>query len=108
MLAVVGHGGSDVPSLCVVGRPAASSFKGPFVDENFHAWWGEGSEGVAERTVELRIGGKLWIHAGGSQEVECDFALGEKFVPEIEGEIRVSAAETGDEVVFKGLDGSFS
>jgi hypothetical protein len=33
--------------------------------------------------------------------------LREKFVPEIERKVWMSAAEAGDEVVLEGLDGSF-
>jgi hypothetical protein len=33
--------------------------------------------------------------------------LGDKTIPEMEREIFVSAAETGNEVIFEGADGAF-
>ena len=64
MLAVVVHGWPEVPGLSVMGRPGASSFKGSFVDENFHTGWSQRSGVVVERTVKLRVGRKVRIYAG--------------------------------------------
>ena len=47
------------------------------------------------------------INAGGAKHVEGVLCLREEFVPQLGWEISVCGAETGDEVVFEGLDGSF-
>ena len=39
--------------------------------------------------------------------VECECSLWKEAVPEVEWELWISAAETSDEVVLKGLDGTF-
>ena len=41
----------------------------------------------------------------GSQQVEGNNCLGDKFVPEMEGKGGINGAESGDEMVLEGLDG---
>ena len=41
------------------------------------------------------------------EEVECEGSMGYEAVPEMQGEVGVSATEAGNEVILVGLDGVF-
>jgi hypothetical protein len=56
--------------------------------------------------VHLRPSGELGVDARATEKVEGKNSLWEEAIPEVEGEIRVSAAEAGNEVVFKGTNGA--
>ena len=105
--AIVAGSWAEVPAVDGVWRPGAA-YGGFLVDEHACAWWSEGSAVVIEGAVHLGVGGEERIDAGGAEEVEADECLWETSVPEVEGEGFVGAAETGDEMVFEGSDGSLS
>ena len=44
---------------------------------------------------------------GGSEEVKCNDALGDNFVPEVKWEFWVAGAKFRNDVVFEGLYGPF-
>ena len=81
VLAVMVHGWAEVPGLCVVWGPGASSVEGALMNKDLHAgrckWCGI----VVEGAVKLGVGGEIWIDSGRAEKIECDFTLGEKFIP---------------------------
>lgn len=81
---------------------------GCFVDENFGAKGAEGSVIEVEGTVELCLGRESGIDAGGTEEIEGEKDLGQETAPEMEWEVRIGAAENGDEMALEGLDDRFS
>jgi hypothetical protein len=83
------------------------SFFGSFVDEDFDSWWGEWRFVEIESTEDLGVCRELWVDAGGAKEVQRECGLWKEFVPQIKGEVRMCAAEAGDEMVFKRLNCTF-
>ena len=79
-----------------------------FVDKDFHARGSNGCASIVEWTVDMCIGRELRIESRLAKEIQSDRALGKEFVPEVKREIGVSRGETGNEVILKSLDGSFS
>ena len=78
------------------------------MDDDFHSWRGQGGAEVVKRAIEMSVRGQLRIGARLAKEVESEESLFEEVVSENEREIRMSAAQSSDEVVLEGLDGSFS
>ena len=60
MAAVVVQGGSKVPTVNAVGR-VGSSCIGVLMDDAFESGWCERGASVVEGSVELGIGGELWV-----------------------------------------------
>ena len=50
---------------------------------------------------------QLGVDARSSYEVERQDRLVEEAIPEVEREVRVNAAEAGDEVILEGANGAF-
>ena len=50
---------------------------------------------------------KSWIEAGGREKVEPQGSMRDEAVPEMQGEVGITTAEAGDEVILVGLDGGF-
>ena len=60
------------------------------MSENSDAWWCHWSAIEIEVAVELCIGRQFRIDAGATKHVEGGFGLGNKLVPEMQGEILVN------------------
>ena len=75
---------------------------------DFGSWGSEGCSVVIEGAMDLSPGRQVGIDPGASHEVESYESLRQEFVPKMKWEVFVNAAETGDEMVFEGANGSFS
>ena len=104
--AVVMKARADVVAASGVNGESLSAF-GTFMGVDFDAGWSEWRLVEIVRSVNLCMGGQLRINSGRTEQIECEGGLWEKLVPEIEGEVGVSAAEARDEVIFESLDGAF-
>jgi len=50
----------------------------------------------------------LGVETGAMQEVQCQLGLREEAIPKVNRKVFVSATEASNEMVFKGVDGTFS
>jgi hypothetical protein len=69
-----------------------------------------GADGGAGEQIRAEHLGMSWqegIDAGASEQVEGQSGLREKLVPQMEWKIFVCRAESCEEVIFEGPDGSF-
>ncbi len=105
--AVVVKARANVVTAGGVDRESLSAF-GAFMGVDFDAGWSKWRLVEIVRAVNLGVGGQLWVYSRRTEQIECESGLWEKLVPEIEGEVGVSAAEARDEVIFERLDGAFS
>jgi hypothetical protein len=71
------------------------------MDEDLCSGWGKRSAIEVERTVDLGLGGQLWIHPGLSQKIESEETLREEFVPKIQREVGVGGTYSCNEVVLE-------
>ena len=78
------------------------------MDENADAGRGQGCAVEIEEAVQLRPSGEVGIEAGTAQEVESEYGLGDKAIPQVQGEGFVDTAEASDEMILEGADGAFS
>ena len=53
------------------------------------------------------MGGKAWVCAGSSEEVEGDYGLGNETVPFLGGEVGVARGESGAKMIFECADCTF-
>ena len=77
------------------------------VGNNPASWWAKRGPIEVEESVDLGVGGVLWVDPGCAKEIKGDLRLRDELVPKAEREVGVSAAEGGDEVIFPCSDGSF-
>jgi hypothetical protein len=56
------HGGAGVPSSVAVGVPR-QAFVGFDMYYNLGSWWCQWCSIKIERTIDLSVGGELWVHA---------------------------------------------
>ena len=104
---VVLHCWANIPALIAVLCPSASVF-GLDVEDDFGSGWCKGRTIEVENSVELSVGGKLRIEARLAQHVEGHVGLLDELIPKVHGEVGVEQAETCDEVIFPGTNGTFS
>jgi hypothetical protein len=80
---IVPQGWTEIPAFDGMLGPRSTS-GGFLMDENLHS--GRGKRGVIEvkRTIDVGLGGQLWIYAGSSQQIESRETLREKFVPNVQ------------------------
>ncbi len=52
-------------------------------------------------------GGELRVETRTAHQVQREFGLGEKLVPQVEWKVLVDAAQAGDEMIFERADGTF-
>ena len=97
---------ADIPAVFGMGRPAGSLSRFD-VDEDTDARWGNGGTIEVKCSVEVCPGREFGVETGTAKEVKTQFSLGQKLVPQVEGEILVDAAESCDEVVFESANGPF-
>ena len=98
---------AHIPAVNAGGRPGAA-LVGLLVNDNVGARGGNGMGVVVIVAVELGPGRKLGVEAGSAKEIEGELSLGQQETPIVKGEVRVTAAKDGNEVVLEGLDGTFS
>ena len=78
------------------------------MDHDFGSWGSKGCSVVIEGAMYLSPGREVGIDPGASHEVQSHESLRQQFVPKMKWKVFVGAAETGDEMVFEGANGSFS
>ena len=59
-----------------------------------------------QKRRSLRLGREGRVDSGGTHEVEVEGSLGDQGIPDMKGRIRVTTAESGNEMILVGLDGS--
>ena len=77
------------------------------VGEDANARRGDGSAVEIVCAVHLCVGGEFRIDAGTAEQIQCDFRLGEKLVPQMKWKVLVDAAKSGNEVILEGADRAF-
>jgi hypothetical protein len=105
--AVMVEGGTQVPSMDGMGSPGAPG-RGFFMDEDPDARRCKRGTVKVENATDMGIGGEVGMEPAGAQEVEGLESLGQKSIPEMEGEVRWGGTQSGNEVVLKGADGALS
>ena len=106
MAAVVLQRGTDVPTvdaMAAVGGALLWGVVGEDATTRRSEWCGVEVEGA----VQLQPSGQMRIDVGLAKKVEGEYSLGDKAAPQMEGESRVKAGETGDEVTLESVDGFF-
>jgi hypothetical protein len=76
------------------------------MDEDLRSGRDKRSAIEVKRTVDLGLGGQLWIYPGSSQKIESEETLREEFVPKIQGEVGVGGTYYCNEVVFECANGA--
>jgi hypothetical protein len=75
---------------------------------DFATWWGKICFVVIYEPMEVRRGIELWMQSRGSQEIQRDFRLWQRSVPQVQWEGWVNRGEPVYKVFFEGPDGAFS
>ena len=77
------------------------------MDQDLCAWWCQRCLVEIKGTVELCFGREFRIDARGTEEIQSGSGLFNEATPQMEREIRVSAAQDGNKMVFPCGDGTF-
>jgi hypothetical protein len=80
---IVPQGLAEIPAFNGMWGPRSTS-RGFLMDEDLRSRWVKRSAIEVKRTIDLGMGGQLWIYPGPSQQIESEETLREDFVPKIQ------------------------
>ena len=95
---------SDVPAFPRAYSPRLLAFRQD-VDLDGAAEWRKREPVEIEGAKEIDVCRYLWIDIFLSQEVQCEFGVWKKLVPEVNWEVAVGAGKDGNEMRFEVFDG---
>jgi hypothetical protein len=82
LTAVVMHSWAQGISMLYVRCPSSSSFW-VLVCNEFTSWRCKRCLVVVHEAIKVSRSGQLWVQSGGPQEIQVDFRLGQKSVPQM-------------------------
>jgi hypothetical protein len=80
---------------------------GLFMNHDMDAGWCNGSAVEIILAMYLGPSREVGVDAGSTKKIYCEDCLGKETAPEVEWKWWIGGAETCNEMVFEGADGSF-